>query len=774
MLAICLVILVLSAPILWLLYPYLPQKIVGWLATLPPLTVTAYLFTQIDAVAHGYIFYETYLWASELHLSLALRLDGLSLFFGLIIVGIGSAVALYTAGYLENNPRQGYFYSILFLFMTSMLGLVLADNLLTLFSFWELTTVTSYLLVGFNGNSDEAQKGARQALVITSFGGLALLGGLILLGQAAGTYTISELLTIPDLTTHAGYPTALTLILLGAFTKSAQFPFHFWLPGAMAAPTPASAYLHSATMVKAGIFLLARLHPALSHSPLWFWSLLIFGGLTMILGAATALRFHDLKRILAYATISLLGMLVMLLAFEGKYAYLAVLVGILAHALYKGPLFMIAGIIDHATGTRDIRRLSGLWSSMPAVGVVTLLAACSMAGFPPLMGFVAKEAALETLHHYADHDLLWLGWLGLGMIALTGALYVAYSMKLIWEPFFRQQPVSKPAHVHHAPSFTFILPPLVLVLIGTILPFMLPTLDPLLSAAASSIAGETIHVHAAIWHGFTIPLLMSTLAIAGGIAIFWVRQPIQDALARLPAGFDGALNFQKIYDGSFAATEWITHRIQSTTLSAQSSIVLLSAVALVAYALSHLNIADLGIQWDDVPPFYEVIISLLAIISAIVTVRAATRLNAIISIGVVGITVTLIFINYAAPDLALTQLVIDILTVILLILVFYRIPPDELPSRTWLLHIRNWTISILVGLSGFVMVLVGASDPFAPSISDYFSLNAIPGGHGANIVNVILVDFRAYDTLGEITVLAIAAVGGYGLLRASRLRAEKE
>jgi len=560
MLAICLVILALTGPILWLIYPHIPQKIVGWLAALPPLAVTAYLFTQIDTVAHGHPLHEQYEWATELGLTLAFHLDGLALFFALIIVGIGSAVALYTAGYLENSPRQGYFYSILFLFMTSMLGLVLADNLLTLFSFWELTTVTSYLLVGFSSESDEAQKGARQALVVTSFGGLALLGGLILLGQAAGTYTISELLTVPDLTAHANYPMALALILLGAFTKSAQFPFHFWLPGAMAAPTPASAYLHSATMVKAGIFLLARLHPALSHSEYWFWSLFIFGGLTMLIGAITALRFHDLKRILAYATISLLGMLVMLLSFEGKY-------------------------IDHATGTRDIRQLSNLWSDMPWVGVTVILAACSMAGFPPFLGFVAKEAALETLNHYLEHDLVWLGWLGLGMIALTGAFYVAYSLKLIWEPFFRKEPVSKPAHVHHAPSFPFILPPLLLVLIGTTFPFILSLLDPLLSAAASSIAGETIHVHAALWHGFTLPLFMSTLAIVTGVLLFWQRNTIQKFLERMPNALDGATNFQWIYHAMFAEARWVTKRLQSTTLSTQSSLVLLAVVAVVAYSM---------------------------------------------------------------------------------------------------------------------------------------------------------------------------------------------
>ena len=354
-----LLLLALFSPISWFVRPHRFRRF-GWLAAIPPALITVMLLGQMGEVSHGVYIEEIYLWSPQLGLELSFRLDGLALMFGLIIAGIGAAVALYTGYYLEANHRQGYFYSLLFLFMASMLGIVWSDNLLTMFVFWEGTSITSYLLIGFNDDDKKARDGSRRAFLVTGLGGLAMLLGIIILGTTAGTYTISEIVAANDLVDKPLYPIVLILILLGAFTKSAQFPFQFWLPGAMAAPTPASAYLHSATMVKAGIYLLARLHPAFSDSPLWFWSLLVIGAMTMLLGAISALRYFDMKALLAYATVSQLGILIMLLAFRSTEAYIAVAVGILAHALYKGPLFLIAGIVDHATGTRDLRRLGGL------------------------------------------------------------------------------------------------------------------------------------------------------------------------------------------------------------------------------------------------------------------------------------------------------------------------------------------------------------------------------------------------------------------------------
>ncbi|NJN81065.1 MAG: DUF4040 domain-containing protein [Caldilineaceae bacterium] len=732
------------------------------------------MVTQMGAISQGAVIDEQILWVPQLGLNLALRLDGLALFFGLIVVGIGAAVALYTAYYLENEPRQGYFYSLLFLFMTCMLGLVWSNNLLSLFVFWEGTSITSYLLIAFKHESAEARAGGRRALLVTGLGGLAMLAGLVLLGQTAGTFTISEILVQPNLTSTSIYPAALILILLGAFTKSAQFPFHFWLPGAMSAPTPASAYLHSATMVKAGIYLLARLHPALSDSDLWFWLLLVFGGITFLLGAVSALRFYDMKGLLAYATVSQLGALVMLLAFRTDEAYLAVVIGILAHALYKGPLFLVAGVVDHAMGSRDIRRFGNLWRTLPWTATAALLAGVSMAGIPPTFGFVAKEALLGTFYYFGKYESTAIGWAALLVGAIGGAFFVAYSFTLLWEGFFRPTAESDdPAHLHHAPHFAFVLAPLTLALLGTIAPFVLVPLDKfLLGPAAASIAGSEIEVHAALWHGFNTVFVISLIAIAVGLAIFAARRQFRRILNRTPSWLDGAALFNKSIYAAYDLAGWSTRRVQGGTLGGQVSVILMAAVVMVVYGLLRGGLAfRWGIDWADTPQFHGLVIAVVAVLASIVVVRVQTRLNAIIGIGVVGIMVTLFFVYFSAPDLALTQLLIDVLTVVLLVLVFYRIPPQMLPPLKTSVRVRNMIVAASVGLLGFILVLLASGAPFAESISDYFLLNSIAGGHGANVVNVILVDFRGFDTMGEITVLAIAAVGGYAILRSSRLLA---
>lgn len=767
-----LALLALNGVLLWLIRPH-RFAFAGWLAAIAPAVVTGWQIMQLGAIGSGQVFTEEIVWSPALGLALSFRLDGLSLFFGLIITGIGTCIALYTAYYFEQSPRQGYFYSLLFLFMASMLGLVWADNLLALYVFWEGTSITSFLLISFNHENAEAETGARTALVVTGLGALAMLGGLVLLAQSADSYSLSTILATPNLTESPHYTAALILILLGAFTKSAQFPFHFWLPGAMAAPTPASAYLHSATMVKAGIYLLARLHPALHDSDLWFWALLLAGGTTMLLGAFSAFRYYDLKAILANATVSQLGILVMLLAFHSEYAYLAVIVGILAHALYKGPLFMLAGIIDHAMETRDIRRLANLRAVMPWATAVALLATFSMAGFPPFFGFLAKETLLEVFHHFAGHDQAIIGYVGMGLAALAGALFVGYSLMIIWEAFFRESaPASDPAHLHHAPAFVFVLPALILVVVGTTIPLMLPWVEKgLLIAPAGAIAGETLDAHLALWHGFTPVFLTSLVAIGTGALIFWQRAVLRTFFTYMPAQLNGNVVYTWCYRSSYTVARWVTRLVQGGRLEGQISITLLATVLMVAYALFLCNgINDIQIDWAQLPELPEFILAILAIVAAFVTVRAERRLSAIISIGVVGVVVTLAFVFFSAPDLGLTQLLIEVLTVVLLILVFYRIPPREHPRPPLLLAVRNVAIAVVVGCLGFTLALFGVADPYAPSISDYFSLNSVPAAHGANIVNVILVDFRGFDTLGEITVLAIAAVGGYALLRSSRLR----
>jgi multicomponent Na+:H+ antiporter subunit A len=751
----------------WLVRPHRFRHY-GWIAAIPPALVVALLLANVGQVAEGDFHSESFTWAPQLNLELSLLLDGLGLLFGVIIAGIGTAVALYTGYYLEDDSRQGYFYLLLFAFMASMLGIVWTDNLLAVFVFWEGTSVTSYLLIGYYKTRRDAIDGARRALIVTGLGGLAMLFGLVLLGQIAGTYTISAVNATAGLTDHPLYPVALVLLLLGAFTKSAQFPFHFWLPGAMAAPTPASAYLHSATMVKAGIFLLARLHPALSDSDIWFSTLFLIGGITMLVGAVGAFRYYDIKALLANATVSQLGILVMLLAFRSEVAYLAVTVGILAHALYKGPLFLIAGIVDHATGTRDLRRFGGLRSELPIVAWTAVLAALSMAGIPPLFGFVGKEAFLEPLLEFYEAGPSLFAIAGIVAAGIAGALFTGYSATLAWELFFRAEPESgEHAHVHHAPSLSFILPPLVLTLLGTIAPFTLAWLDPtLIGLSASAIAGHHIEDHIALWHGLTPGLLISAVAIVTGIGLFLYRARIRALLQSLPRWMNGVTIFDRVVYALYDLANLITQLVQGGSLSAQSSIVLLVAGLVVVYSLTHLTWdTALQIDWGNFPHLAEVVLALMLGIAAIVTIRARERLNSIISLGVVGIVVTLYFVFFSAPDLALTQLLVDVLTIVLMILVFYRIPPQALPAMSTALQARNILVSLAAGILGFIMALHTVGQSYAESIGSYFSLNAVDLAHGGNIVNVILVDFRGFDTLGEITVLSIAAIGGYALLR---------
>ncbi|MCW5876174.1 MAG: DUF4040 domain-containing protein [Anaerolineales bacterium] len=772
MLTTLLALLALTGPALWLLKPH-RWRHAGWLAALSPAVVTGWLLAQLPRVGGGVVLREQFAWSEAFGLALDLNLDGLALLFGLVIAGIGTAIAVYAGYYFEKNRGLGYFYALLFLFMTSMMGLVWADNLLALFVFWEGTSIISYLLISFKLSDQNALEGARRALVVTGMGALGMLGGLVLLGQIGGTYSLSALLAQPPATfiQHPLFTPMLILILLGAFTKSAQFPFHFWLPGAMAAPTPASAYLHSATMVKAGVYLLARLHPAFAESELWFWALFIVGGVTMLLGAITALRHYDLKAILAYATVSQLGVLVMLLAFNHEVAAVAVVLGILAHALYKGPLFLVAGIIDHATGTRDIRRLAGLARAIPLLGLAAVLASLSMAGLIPTFGFLAKELLLETFYSLLAAGETVIGAAGLAAAALAGALFVAYSLILLWEPFFRRSAPGKEAHVHHAPSTPFVLPVLALTLMGAVIPFALGALEhDLFAAPAGAVLGAPVEVHLALWHGWTPAFLTSLLAIAVGVVLFLGRERVRAALAPAPKWLNGAGLFDRAIDGLYAIAGWSTRAVQGASLPTQVSVTLLAAVGFLLYSIfKHNFIGDLNLDWSAKATFYEVVLAALAVLAAFVIVRTHSRLSAIISLGMVGVVVTLIYVFFSAPDLALTQFLVEVLTLVLLVLVFYRIPHQEhhpLPKR---ISFRHLLISATVALWGFGMALLAAGEPLFATISDYFSLNVL-AAHGGNIVNVILVDFRAVDTMGEISVMVVAALGGYALMRASRLQ----
>lgn len=760
----------LSGPLLWLLRPHRSHWF-AWLAAAPPAAVCGWLLSILPAVSQGDVLVFTYPWIPDLGLDLAFRLDGLGLLFGVIIAGIGAVIAFYANYYFEHDERQGYFYLLFFAFMASMLGVVWADNLFLLFVFWEGTSITSYLLIAFKSSYKGAVDGARRALIVTTAGGLAMLAGMVLLGQAVGGFTISKIVATPGLTELDIFPAALVLLLLGAFTKSAQFPFQFWLPGAMAAPTPASAYLHSATMVKAGVYLLARLHPGLNDSPLWFWSLLLVGGVTMVLGAVSALRYTDMKALLAYATVSQLGVFVFILAFPSPAAVLVAMVAILAHSLYKAPLFMMAGIVDHATGTRDLRHLAGLARTMPWVAAVAVIAAFSMAGLPPTLGFLAKEVLLEELYHLFTHGQEVLGGVTFAAALVMAIFTVAAITTLVWEAFFRRQAAAEPAHLHHAPSFGFVAPPLLLALAGLLLPLVgLYWVELLTVTAAAAVAPDAASLYLKLWHGWTFVFFSSLAAIALGVVVFLARGWVRGFFARMPERMTSLYVYDAAVDGVYRFARGLTRLVQGGPMGPQISVTLLAGVVAMIYAVSQAPIFQpLALEAPAMPSLAEILLYTVAILAAIITVQAKSRLSAIISLGVVGVAVTLFFIIYSAPDLAITQLLIEVLTVLLLVLVFFRVKPDVAVQDSLRRRVLRLLVALSVGGFGFGIVLINHLLQVGPSISPYFLENALPIGQGGNVVNVILVDIRGYDTLGEITVLGLAALGGYAVLRSPQL-----
>lgn len=734
----------------------------GWVVALLPAGVFAYLLLQSLQVCAGQAITQTLPWAPSLGLALSFRLDGLGLLFALLISGIGALVAVYAGSYLAGRADIGRFYVYHLSFMASMLGVVLSDNLIALFVFWELTSVTSYLLIGFDHTRPEARAGALKALLITGGGGLAMLAGFILLGQAAGSYEISafnkQTFNVERLTVG--------LILLGAFTKSAQWPFHIWLPDAMQAPTPVSAYLHSATMVKAGVYLLARLLPIVGQVDNLSYVVVGIGLITMLVGGLLALKQTDLKAILAYTTISWLGALVMLLGWGNHYAVEAAMVGVLAHALYKGALFLLAGGIDHAAGTRDIRRLGELHHAMPLSALLASAAAFSMAGVPLLFGFVAKELFLEAALH-SD----WPVWLGVGAAALASLLNVAIALRLFHGVFFARAPQPLEAHIHpHDPPLAMLVGPAVLGMASLVLGIGPGLVNSLIAQAASAALGESVKVKLALWHGVTPPLMLSLAAILAGSGLYLIYDRAAGVISHL-----ARFSFNRLYDNALAAlfdiAGVVTRTLQNGTfryylMTILATCTLLVGGVFVAYggdviARSNLQLAP--------PRPYEILLAIVIIVMALMVTQAKGRLAAIAGMSVIGALVSLFFVLFSAPDLALTQLVIETLMVIVFLLVFHFLPRFFEESTSRLARARDAAISTLVGLVAAALVLFAAAAHFqAGGIAEYFIQNSYRLAHGRNVVNVILVDFRGFDTLGEISVLTIAATGIYALLKGKR------
>lgn len=730
----------------------------------------AFLIPSISQVFAGETIVQSWPWLEGIGLYFAFRLDGLVLLFALLILLIGLLVIIYARYYLAKKDSMGRFYAYLMMFMGSMLGIVLSENVLQLVVFWELTSITSFLLISYWQHRRDAREGARMALAITGAGGLALLGGVLLLGHIVGSYQLTDILAQGDLIRgHALYEVTLILILIGAFTKSAQFPFHFWLPHAMAAPTPVSAYLHSATMVKAGIFLLARFFPVLSGTEMWTWLVGGAGMITLLIGAYTALFKHDLKGLLAYSTISHLGLITLLFGFGTQLAAVAAIFHIINHATFKASLFMVAGIIDHETGTRDMRKINGLIKYMPHTAALAIIASLAMAGVPLLNGFLSKEMFFAEAVSASQASIYAMAIPVL--VTIAGIFSVAYSLRFIHDVFFNGEPVGLTKTPHEPPRFMKI--PVDLLVIICLAVGMLPmfTVAPILDVAvAGTLQTTPPNYSLAIWHGLNLPLMMSIIVLTVGALIYFNRKTLIANYER-HEHINAKAYFMSFMEKLIQLSIKVTRSFDKGSLQNAVAWMVFAAIVISAFGFLSFNSSLLGDRTLlDIDPVSAIVASLLIIASIMTAVWHRKRIVSLVVIGVVGLVIALTFIKFSAPDLALTQISVEIVTIILLLLALYFLPqktPKEIgKTRIW----RDITLAVFSGVGVTLFTMMVLSREFDP-ISYYFLNNSVPGGGGTNVVNVILVDFRGFDTLGEIVVLALAGLGIYAMLQGLKLPA---
>ncbi|MFT5631008.1 MAG: multicomponent K+:H+ antiporter subunit A [Gammaproteobacteria bacterium] len=721
------------------------------------------LLTHLPAVMAGELVTARLDWIPLLGLNVTLMLDGLGFFFAMLILGIGLLIIAYARFYLSREDNMGEFFTYLLLFQGAMVGIVLSDNVLLLLVFWELTSLSSFLLIGYWKHLPEGRQGARMALTVTGMGGLAMIGGMLLLGQIVGSYDLSVILQNRDLIQASPmYLPALILILLGCFTKSAQFPFHFWLPHAMSAPTPVSAYLHSATMVKAGIFLMARMWPVLSGTPEWFMIVTTAGLITMVLGAVIALFKHDLKSLLAFSTVSHLGLITMLLGTGTAFGAMAAMFHILNHATFKAALFMSAGIIDHEAHTRDIRRLGGLRHLMPVTFGIATLAALSMAGIPLLNGFLSKEMMLEEAAHTALFGMPWL----VPVMATIGSLFsAAYCFRFISHTFLGPQRTDYPATPHDPPAGLWLPPAILVVLVVAIgvAPFLA---EPFIKVVTASVLGDAAALptaHFKIWHGLTPALYMSMIAVGGGLLMLLIYKPALNIWDKAPRP-----EAKHIFDAVIASAVSLARRIIAPlhngafTRYAAIMTVTVVAVGYHAWATGTVGAATRSVQPANLVQIAGWLMLVAATCGLVVLHR--NRLLSLILIGIVGLVVSVGFVFFSAPDLAMTQLTVEVVTIILLLLALNFLPNHTPVESSVLRRFRDGTVAVAAGLGAAALSYhYLLRDTVAPSISDFHLANSYNGGGGTNVVNVILVDFRGFDTYGEIIVLGIAALIIYAL-----------
>lgn len=728
-----------------------------------PTTLFAYFFTFLLLIQWEWheVVFNSYQWIPSLGISLDFKLDGLSLLFSLLITGIGSLVYFYASYYLKNHPYLNRFYAYLTLFMGAMLGLVLSDNMISIFMFWELTSITSFFLIGFNNEDEASRKSAFSALAITGLGGFFLLAGFILIYSITGTYSINELLTSSEvLQNNALFPLILFFIFGGAFTKSAQFPFHFWLPGAMQAPTPVSAYLHSATMVKAGVYILARFSPVLTDGFWWNNTLMIVGGFTMLYAAFHSIFRTDMKGILAYSTISALGIIVFLLGIGNEYALYAAVTFILVHALYKAALFLVTGIVDHAVHTRDISQISGLRRVMPWVFVASFVAALSSAGVPLTFGFISKDLIYEATMNIPE----WAIWIT-GIAVLTNIFLACSGFMAGIKPFVGKLP-EKYQNIEKPSAFLWI--PVVILSFFTLLFGFFPALadNGILKLAFDSVSKIPTELYLKIWHGFNTVLLLSAATIILGLVLFFTKKNSGKSLVVIE-------RFEKVSPKttieafgesvrSFAIR--YTRFFHNGYLRNYVLTIVVFITILVGYRL--FTTVSIRVNTEDLSGFriYELTIFVIILLAIFFTIITTSRLTAVASLGVIGYCICLIFVFYGAPDLAMTQFTIDTLIVVLFVLVLFKLPPF-LGYKSRKVLWRDTLVSLCFGLLMTLITLQALVSPASKEVSQFFAENTYILAKGKNVVNVILVDFRGFDTMVETIVLSIAALGVYGLLK---------
>ncbi|CRM67864.1 Multiple resistance and pH homeostasis protein A [Pseudomonas sp. 24 E 13] len=767
------------------LLPHNARNSESLLAGLVALVGTVQVALLYPQIAHGGVIREEFMWLPSLGLNFVLRLDGFAWLFSMLVLGIGTLVALYARYYMSPDDPVPRFFAFFLAFMGAMLGLVISGNLIQIVFFWELTSLFSFLLIGYWHHRADARRGAYMALMVTGAGGLCLLAGVMLLGHIVGSYDLDQVLVAGDqIRAHSLYPVMLALVLIGALSKSAQFPFHFWLPHAMAAPTPVSAYLHSATMVKAGVFLLARLWPSLSGSEEWFWIVGGAGALTLLLGAYCAMFQNDLKGLLAYSTISHLGLITLLLGLNSPLAAVAAVFHILNHATFKASLFMAAGIIDHESGTRDIRKLSGLVRLIPFTATLAMVASASMAGVPLLNGFLSKEMFFAETVFISSTK--WVEIMLPVIATIAGTFSVAYALRFTVDVFFGPPATDLPHTPHEPPRW--MRAPVELLVFACLLVGIFPAqmVGSILAAAALPVVGGALPEYSlAIWHGWNAPMIMSLVAMSGGVVLYlMLRKQLKRGRFTYPpliGYFNGKRGFERCLVVMMRGVRKIEKRISTKRL--QTQLFLLVTVAVIGALIPMLNS---GLTWGDRPKIPGSIVFVTLWVLAIACALGAAwqakyhRLAALTMVSVCGLMTCITFVWFSAPDLALTQLVVEVVTTVLILLGLRWLPRrieevSPLPNtlrKARIRRVRDFLLSTVVG-GGMALLSYAMLTRQTPNdISSFYLSRALPEGGGSNVVNVMLVDFRGFDTLGEITVLGAVALTVYALLR--RFRPSKE